>query len=108
MSEITKKDFRQGKVRFKVNKFEYDYVCKKVGESDNRSPIQKQIINTYLIVKLYQKLYRTNDYIAIHSSVFKESISSHNYKKHLDYLMFENIIVFRSPKQPKTTRNNQA
>ena len=101
MIEITKKNFKQGKVTFKINKFEYDYVCKNVGESGNKSSIQKQIINTYLIVKLYQKLYRTNGYIAIHSSVFKESISSHNYKKHLDYLMFENIIEYTSGEREK-------
>ena len=91
--------FKTGKVRFRINKCEYEFVRGLVAKDFAKAKEQNKVINSFLIIKLFQQLYRTNNLIAIHSSVFKESISSHNYCKHLDYLVLNGVVEYTGAKK---------
>ena len=95
--------FNTGKVRFRVNKYEYEYVCRLVAKDFTNTKEQNRVINSFLIIKLFQQLYRTNNLIAIHSSVFKNSISSHKYCEHQRYLKSHNIIQVEESELEKYT-----
>lgn len=91
--------FKTGKVIFRINKCEYEFVRGLVAKDFAKAKEQNKVINSFLIIKLFQQLYRTNNLIAIHSSVFKESISSHNYCKHLDYLVLNGVVEYTGAKK---------
>lgn len=93
--------FKTSKVRFRVNKCEYEFVRELVEKDFAKTKEQNRVVNSFLIIKLFQQLYRTNNFIAIHSSVFKNSISSHNYCKHLDYLMLNGVIEYTNTEREK-------
>ncbi len=86
---------KKGRVTFSISKNEVNYLSKFIDECEKDKRKKRGLMNTYLIIRLYSQVFETNEFIPIHSDVFKEGVSSRRYKEYRGLLKKWGIIEYK-------------
>lgn len=91
-------------------KREYDFVMSVIRHESKDPRVQKGIIKTFSIIKIFTLLNPFSEYVPIHCDVFKDHVSGKNYVRYREILYKNHIIDFKespltSYKEKKTGKN---